>query len=126
MVDNIVFTKKILLYAGNSCISSPLLFIGTIYLFHNYMSRQSAGNFGFSRMPPAVTNNTYNKYTNLPNVKSRISVNKFNQLISYSTVSSDQLSNNSPLLDPNFITGLIDAEGSFVVRVRKNPKSKIG
>ena len=34
-VDSFVFTEKILLYAGNSCINSPLVFIalGTIYLF---------------------------------------------------------------------------------------------
>lgn len=45
-VDKLVFTEKILLYAGNSSINSPLIFImlGIIYLF----KRQSAGNFGFS------------------------------------------------------------------------------
>ena len=41
-VDKLVFTEKILLYAGNSSINSPLIFImlGIIYLF----KRQSAGN----------------------------------------------------------------------------------
>ena len=48
-VDKHVFTKKILLYAGNSCTSSPLGEIpsyGTIYL--SCFSGQSAGNFSFS------------------------------------------------------------------------------
>jgi hypothetical protein len=29
-------------------------------------------------------------------------------------------------LDPYFVTGLIDAEGCFTVRVRRNPKAKLG
>lgn len=32
----------------------------------------------------------------------------------------------SPLLDPNFITGFIDAEGSFVISIQKEPKNKTG
>ena len=50
--------EKILLYAGNSSISSPLVSIalGKIYLKSNIKySRQSAGNFSFSRK---VTTNT--------------------------------------------------------------------
>lgn len=53
-VDKLVFTRKILLYAGNSYINSPLVLItlGTIYLFYK---GQSAGNFGFSAEATAVT-----------------------------------------------------------------------
>ena len=29
-------------------------------------------------------------------------------------------------LDPNFITGFIDAEGSFVISIQKEPKNKTG
>jgi len=62
-VDKLVFTQKILLYAGNSCISSPLVLIalGTIYLF----KRQSAGNFRFSTKATAATKNTYTSYKKL-------------------------------------------------------------
>jgi hypothetical protein len=62
-VDKLVFTIKILLYAGNSSINSPLVFIalGTIYLF----IRQSAGNLSFSTKATAVTKNTYTSYKNL-------------------------------------------------------------
>jgi hypothetical protein len=62
-VDKLVFTVKILLYAGNSCINSPLVFIalGTIYLF----KRQSAGNLSFSTKATAATKNTYTSYKNL-------------------------------------------------------------
>jgi len=31
-----------------------------------------------------------------------------------------------PLLDPNFISGFIDAEGSFVISIQKEPKNKTG
>jgi hypothetical protein len=62
-VDKLVFTEKILLYAGNSCINSPLVLItlGTIYLF----KRQSAGNLSFSTKATAATKNTYTIYKNL-------------------------------------------------------------
>jgi hypothetical protein len=48
-VDKLVFTVKILLYAGTSWISSPLALIalGTIYFSQIYLTGQSAGNFGF-------------------------------------------------------------------------------
>ena len=61
-VDTLVFTGKILLYAGNFCISSPLVFfaLGTIYLLQYYLPEQSAGNFGFSTKATAVAKNTYN------------------------------------------------------------------
>ena len=29
-------------------------------------------------------------------------------------------------LDPNFITGFVDAEGSFVISIQKEPKNKTG
>ena len=72
--------KKILLYAGNSSISNPLVSIalGKIYLESNInYSRQSAGNFSFSRKvttntnPPVKLtggNRTYNSFLNLPSV----------------------------------------------------------
>lgn len=62
-MDKLVFTEKILLYAGNSCINSPLVLIalGTIYLF----KRQSAGNFSFSTKSTVATKNTYTSYNNL-------------------------------------------------------------
>jgi len=62
-VDKDVFTVKILLYAGNSSINSPLVLIafGTIYLF----KRQSAGNISFSTKATAATKNTYTSYKNL-------------------------------------------------------------
>ena len=97
-VDNIVFTKKILLYAGNSCISSPLLLIGTIYLFYNYMSRQSARNFGFSTKVSTVTKNIYNKYTNLPKISEHIPQPKSN-------LNDDELG--------YFLAGLIEGDGWF-------------
>jgi len=73
-VDKLVFTEKILLYAGNSSITininSPLVFItlGKIYLF----KRQSAGNFGFSTKATAVTKNTYTNYKFLPLISEHV------------------------------------------------------
>jgi NADH-ubiquinone oxidoreductase chain 4L len=43
----------------------------------------------------------------------------------YSTAASQQSFNNL-LIEPLFITGLFDAEGSFVVTILKNPKLKTG
>jgi hypothetical protein len=78
-VDKFVFTGKILLYAGNSYLNSPLVFItlGTIYLF--FLARklgQSAGNFGFSAKATAVAKNTYNKYTDLPLISIHVADHK--------------------------------------------------
>ena len=75
-VDKLVFTEKILLYAGNSYINSPLIFImlGIIYLF----KRQSAGNFGFSTKATAVTKNTYTNYKNLPLISEHVPNHKSN------------------------------------------------
>jgi hypothetical protein len=134
-VDKIVSTVKILLYAGNSWLSSPLVFIafGIIYL---YFTRQSAGNFFcFSAMAKAATKNTYNKYFELPIPKIRMFIYRIKQLKMLNTLTtktnffSDRKSNGVlPIqeLDPNFVTGLIDAEGCFTVRIRRNPKSKLG
>jgi len=87
-VDKLVFTEKILLYAGNSFLTSPLALIalGIIYLLqHSYikfnkgcLQGQSAGNFGFSRKATAVTKNTYNSYTILPLISEHVSEHKSN------------------------------------------------
>jgi hypothetical protein len=71
-----VFTEKILLYAGNSYIYSPLVFIafGTIYL----LKGQSAGNFGFSTNAMAVTKNTYTNYKDLPLISEHVPNQKSN------------------------------------------------
>ncbi len=45
-------------------------------------------------------------------------------IINYSTVRSSNCKNNS--IDPWFITGLFDAESSFVVTILKNPRYKTG
>lgn len=58
----------------------------------------------------------------------RIPSNHPNNLILYST-SSFILSNSQKagyLLKPYFVTGFTDAEGSFIVRIRKNPIAKAG
>lgn len=100
-VDKLVFTVKILLYAGNSYLNSPLVFItfGTIYLF--FLVRklgQSAGNFGFSAKATAVAKNTYNKYTDLPLI-------------------SIHVANHKSILTDNefghFLAGLIEGNGWF-------------
>lgn len=62
--------KKILLYAGNSYISSPLVLItfGTIYLLKGL----SAGNFSFSTKATAATKNTYTSYKDLDPISEHI------------------------------------------------------
>jgi len=69
--------KKILLYAGNSYVYSPLVFntLGTIYL---YLLGQSAKNFRSCTNATAVTKNTYNKYVNLPLISEHIPKHKSN------------------------------------------------
>ena len=64
--------EKILLCAGNSCISSPLVFItlGKIYL--KQKPGQSAGNFSISKKATATTKNTYNKYSELPKISEHL------------------------------------------------------
>jgi len=91
-----VFTKKILLYAGNSFINSPLVLItlGTISLF----KVQSAGNFGFSTEATAVTKNTYTNYKNLPLISKHIPNHKSN-------LTDDEFG--------DFLAGLIEGDGWF-------------
>ncbi len=103
-----MFTEKILLYAGNSCISSPLVLIafGTIYLLifiagfcpatFNFTG-QSAGNFSFAKSTD-ISINTYNKHINLPKISEHVSKHKTN------------------LTDQEFgyfLTGLIEGKGCF-------------
>ena len=70
-MDILVFTEKILLYAGNFWLGSPLVLIafGKVYL---YFTEQSAGNFGFSTNAQAVTKNTYMKYSELPKISEHV------------------------------------------------------
>lgn len=99
-VDKFVFTEKILLYAGNSCISSPLVLftLGTIYLLQYYLPGQSAGNFCFSTKATAVAKNTYNKYINLPVISKHVSKHKSNLTLK-------ELG--------HFLAGLIEGDGWF-------------
>jgi Cytochrome C and Quinol oxidase polypeptide I/LAGLIDADG endonuclease len=94
-VDKLVFTGKILLYAGNSCMNSPLVLValGTIYLF----KRQSAGNLSFSTKATAATKNTYTSYKNLFPI-------------------SEHVPNKNHLTDNEFgyfLAGLIEGDGWF-------------
>ena len=94
-VDKIVFTVKILLYAGNSCINSPLVLIAlrTIYLF----KRQSAGNLCLSTKATALIKNTYNSYKKLSTI-------------------SEHVPNKKYLTDNEFgyfLAGLIEGDGWF-------------
>jgi len=91
--------EKILLYAGNSCISNPLVFItlGKIYL-KNIFSRQSAGNFSISTKATVNTKNTYNNYKNLPKISEHITKHNFNL---------------TDLDFGYFLAGLIEGDGWF-------------
>ena len=97
-VDKLVFTVKILLYAGNPYNNSPLVLftLGKIYLFN--ILGQSAGNFSFSTIATAITKNIYNKYTNLPKIPEDVSKNKHN-------LNNQQLG--------YFLAGLIEGDGWF-------------
>lgn len=102
-VDKFVFTKKILLYAGNSWLSIPLIFImlGTIYLTQSVLTvllRQSARKFKFSTKAKAVTKNTYNKYTDIPSISEHKGKHKSN-------LTRDDLG--------YFLAGLIEGNGWF-------------
>lgn len=99
-VDKLVFTVKILLYAGNSFINSPLIFImiGTIYLLQNYLKGQSAGNFNFSSKATARIKNTYNSYINLPLISNNPPIHK-------SKLTKDEFG--------YFLAGLIEGDGWF-------------
>jgi hypothetical protein len=99
-VDTFVFTVKILLYAGNSCINSSIVFItfGKIYLNQQILSGQSAGNFCFSTKTSVSTNNTYNSYINLPSISVHVPKHKSN------------LTDNE---FGYFLAGLIEGDGWF-------------
>jgi hypothetical protein len=97
-VDKLVFTKKILLYAGNSYISGPLVLItlGTIYL--NKFLGQSAGNFGFRINTMVNSKNVYNSYINLPLISDHVNKHK-------SDLSENELG--------WFLAGLTEGDGWF-------------
>lgn len=59
------------------------------------------------------------------NCQVKILSKQINRSISY-FASIPNLQTMHPYLKPNFVTGFTDAEGSFIVRVRKNPELKIG
>ena len=58
----------------------------------------------------------------------RILSNQINHIRLYSTVNTYEVKPHRELdlLNPYFVTGFTDAEGSFIVRVRKNPATKLG
>ena len=89
--------EKILLYAGNFSISSPLLItrLGKIYFTS---SEQSAGNFTFSTKATAVTKNTYNSYISLPKISAHVPAHN---------------SNLTDLEFGFFLAGLIEGDGWF-------------
>jgi hypothetical protein len=100
------------------------------------LTGQSAENFKFSTKTTVSAKNTYNNFTNLLTIS--INVNNLsyyiiNQIRYYTTAVKTPPSCLLPPkgghrqeINPNFITGLIDGEGCFFIRIRKNPKSKIG
>lgn len=91
-----MFTEKILLCAGNSCINCPLTF--TVFGKICFNKGQSAGNFAFSTKAPAVTKNTYNSYNNLPKISEHVSKHKSN-------LTDNELG--------YFLAGLIEGDGWF-------------
>ena len=100
-VDKLVFTVKILLYAGNSCISSPLAFtaLGTIYFCQFHLSGQSAGNLGLSTEATRVAKNTYDRFTFLPLISDHVANHKTN-------LTNEEFG--------YFLAGLIEGDGWFV------------
>ena len=101
-MDKLVSTVKTLLYAGNSWINSPHVFIalGTIYffVFQYYLTGQSAGNFNFSTKASKVAKNTYNKYTNSYTISEHVPKHK-------SDFTDNELG--------HFLAGLIEGYGWF-------------
>lgn len=92
--------EKILLCAGNFCISSPLVFIalGKIYLSNKILPEQSAGNFSISTKAKACTKKTYNSYSSLPKISEHVP------------------KHNSNLTEQEwgyFLAGLIEGDGWF-------------
>ena len=51
---------------------------------------------------------------------------EFSSISSESLIQNPALDKSSCALDPWFITGFVDGEGSFMIRVRKNPKYRVG
>lgn len=104
-VDSLVFTEKILLYAGNSCICSPLVILNARKNLHIIKPGQSAGNFSSSKKATApsgtitaITKNIYNSYINLPKISEHVP------------------KHNSNLTDNDFgyfLAGLIEGDGWF-------------
>ena len=96
-MDSFVFTMKILLYAGNSWLSNPLVFIA-LGKFYLYFTGQSAGNFSFSTKAKAVIKNTYNKYSELPKVSEHVPNHNNN-------INDEEFG--------HFLAGLIEGDGWF-------------
>ncbi len=95
--DNLVFTIKILLYAGNSFINNSLLLFTneTIYLLQIYLEGQSAGNFSISTRATAVTKDTYNKLPEISEHRPKLNKNLSDEELGY------------------FLAGLIEGAGSL-------------
>lgn len=92
--------EKILLFAGNSSISSPLVFIALGKIYLSTHPGQSAGNFRFSTKAKAVTKNTYNNYQKLPRISEHV----------------PEPANLTDLTDNEFgyfLAGLIEGDGWF-------------
>lgn len=96
-VDKFVFTLKILLYAGNSYILSPLGLIplGIISL---YIIGQSAGNFCLNLNAKAEVLNTYNKHPSLSTISEHVKNHK-------APSTNEELG--------HFLAGLIEGNGWF-------------
>ncbi len=60
------------------------------------------------------------------NYQVKILSNQINQRRSFTSIVATQPQMKLDLLNAYFVTGFIDAEGCFLIRVRINPKSKIG
>jgi hypothetical protein len=92
-------------------------------------------------MAKVATKNTYNKWelrAELP--ASSTKIRRFINSKQLKHLNTNTFSTKTPFfsnkkpnsvlpiqqLDPYFVTGLIDAEGCFTVRVRRNPKAKLG
>jgi len=108
VISTFVFTEKILLYAGNFFLSSPLVLVafGIIYLFYidaYYIKGQSAGNFSFTLNVSDFAQNTYNK----SNQHSWLDIPKISEHVP---------NHNSNLISNElgyFLAGLIEGNGLF-------------
>ena len=100
-VDKLVFTEKILLYAGNSCKSSPLVLNALGKIYFKPKRGQSAGNYTISTKATASTKNTYTHYKNLPKISEHV---------------PKHISNLSDTDLGYFLAGLIEGDGWFGVK----------